>query len=84
MPWEDDLPVIDDAESFLDVVNKLIGYVTKAVDAAYTYEQLRTTFAGQSLRPLILRLSDECRHPGIVAALLYVNSPSFGYPLIAV
>lgn len=67
---EDDVPVIDSRESFTDVVLKLSSYIGKAIDAAYTYEQLRTTVAGQSLRPLISNLSDECHHPAIVAALL--------------
>ena len=66
----DEVPVIESTESFIDVVTKLTSYICKAVDAAYTYEQLRTSFAGHSLRPLILSLSDECHHPAIVAALL--------------
>ncbi|ETN41937.1 uncharacterized protein HMPREF1541_03876 [Cyphellophora europaea CBS 101466] len=66
----DDVPVIDSTEGFTDVVDKLITYLCKAIDAAYTYDQLRTSFAGQSLRPLIASLSDECHHPAIVAALL--------------
>ena len=66
----DDIPIIDSTESFSDVVYKLSTYITKAIDAAYTYEQLRTSVAGHSLKPLIVRLSDECHHPGVVAALL--------------
>ncbi|EXJ94348.1 hypothetical protein A1O1_02742 [Capronia coronata CBS 617.96] len=67
---EDDVPIIDSKESFSDVVAKLSSYVVKAIDAAYTYEQLRTTVAGQSLKPLIAGLSEECHHPAVVAALL--------------
>lgn len=67
---EDDVPIIDSTESFSDVVFKLSAYVAKAIDAAYTYEQLRTTVAGQSLRPLIANLSEDCHHPAVVAALL--------------
>lgn len=67
---DDDLPVIDTQESLTDVVFKITAYITKAIDAAYTYEQLRTSVAGQTLRPLISRLSDDCHHPAIVAALL--------------
>lgn len=66
----DEVPIIDSTEDFVDVVDKLTSYITKAIDAAYTYEQLRTAFAGQSLRPLIVALSEDCHHPGIVAALL--------------
>ncbi|KIW34011.1 uncharacterized protein PV07_00813 [Cladophialophora immunda] len=70
-PWgQDDVPIIDSRESFSDVVFKLSSYIAKAIDAAYTYEQLRTTSAGQSLKPLIAYLSGDCHHPAIVAALL--------------
>ena len=71
LPWDtNDVPIIDDTESFSDVVSKLTTYIIKNVDAAYTYEQLRTTVAGHSLRPLITSLSEECHHPAIVAALM--------------
>ncbi|EXJ74919.1 uncharacterized protein A1O5_01615 [Cladophialophora psammophila CBS 110553] len=71
LPWsQDDVPIIDSRESFSDVVFKLSSYIAKAIDAAYTYEQLRTTSAGQSLKPLITSLSGDCHHPAIVAALL--------------
>ncbi|KIW99968.1 uncharacterized protein Z518_10896 [Rhinocladiella mackenziei CBS 650.93] len=67
---EDDVPIIDSQESFSDVVFKLSAYISKAIDAAYTYEQLRTTVAGHTLKPLISNLSEECHHPAVVAALL--------------
>ena len=67
---EDDVPIIDSEENFSDVVFKLSSYIAKAIDTAFTYEQLRTTIAGQSLRPLIANLSEECHHPAVVAALL--------------
>jgi hypothetical protein len=66
----DDTPLIDSADGFLVVVDKLIVYISKVIDAAFTYEQLRTSFAGQGLRPLIISLSDNCHHTAIVAALL--------------
>ena len=66
----DDLPIIDSEESFSDVVFKLSSYIAKTIDTAFTYEQLRTTVAGQSLRPLIANLSEECHHQAVVAALL--------------
>lgn len=76
---EVDVPVIDSREPFSDVVFKLSSYIAKAIDTAFTYEQLRTTVAGQSLRPLISNLSEECHHPAVVAALLaarylFINS----------
>jgi hypothetical protein len=69
-PLAEEVPTINSTENFADIVDKLLLYISKAVDAAYTYEQLRTSFAGQSLRPLIASLSDDCHHPAIVAALL--------------
>ena len=71
-PWTDDdeVPVIDSTERFSDVVSKLSTYVVKAIDAAYSWEQIRTSVVGQSLRPLISSLCDDCHHPAIVAALL--------------
>jgi len=66
----DEVPIIDSTENITDVVAKISTYINKAVDAAYTYEQLRTTFAGQKLRPLISTLSEDCHHPALVAALL--------------
>ncbi|OCT44821.1 hypothetical protein CLCR_05985 [Cladophialophora carrionii] len=67
---EDDVPIIDSRETFSDVVFKLSSYIAKAIDTPFTYEQLRTTVAGQSLRPLVSNLSEECHHPAVVAALL--------------
>ena len=67
---DDEVPIIDDSEDFSDVVTKLSVFIIRAVDAAYTYEQLRTSVAGQNLRPLVRSLSEECHHPAIVAALL--------------
>ena len=71
-PWTDDdeVPVIDSKERFSDVVSKLSTYVVKAIDAAYSWEQIRTSVVGQSLRPLISSLCDDCHHPAIVASLL--------------
>jgi len=71
LQWmEDDVPIIDSKESFSDITFKVFTYIAKAVDAAYTYEQLRTSVAGQTLKPLIANLSEDCHHPAIVAALL--------------
>lgn len=65
-----EIPDIESDDSFRDVVTKLSHYVVKAVETAYSYEQLRTTIAGQSLRPLVLKLSEDCHYPAVVAALL--------------
>lgn len=70
---EEDVPKIETEESFSLVVKKICHYIIKTVDAAYSYEQLRTTVAGQSLRPLVIRLSEDCHYPAITAALLYVT-----------
>lgn len=71
LPWQEtSVPVIDATEDFGDVVRKLTDYMVKIIDTAYSYEQLRTTIIGQSLRPLLTSLSEDCHHPGIVAALL--------------
>jgi hypothetical protein len=67
---EIEVPIIDSSESFSDVVSKLSNYITKTVDAAYSWEQLRTTVAGHGLRPLIESLISDCHHPALVAALL--------------
>lgn len=70
-PWSDnELPVIDSTEKFSDVVSKVSTYIVKTIDAAYSWEQIRTTVVGQSLRPLVSSLSEDCHYPGIVAALL--------------
>jgi hypothetical protein len=65
-----EVPTIEDHEPFVNIVTKLTLYISRAVDGAYTYDQLRTTFASQSLRPLITSLSNDCHHPATVAALL--------------
>lgn len=67
---EDEVPSIDDSEDFSDVVRKLLIFIATAVDSAYTYEQLRTSIAGQTLRPLVHSLSEDCHHPQLVTALL--------------
>ena len=71
-PWTDadEVPIIDSTERFSDVVSKLSTCIVKAIDAAYSWEQIRTSVVGQSLRPLISSLCDDCHHPAIVAALL--------------
>jgi len=67
---EDEIPHFEIEDGFQEVIAKLSRYIDKAVDTAYSYEQLRTTIAGHSLRPLVLKLSEDCHYPAIVAALL--------------
>ena len=67
---DDEVPIIDDSEAFPDVVKKLSGYFERAIDSAYTYEQLRTTSAGHNLKALVASLTEECHHTAIVSALL--------------
>ena len=69
----EEIPDINTNEDFQEVVAKLSQYIVKAVDTAYSYEQLRTTLAGHSLRPLVLKLNEKCHYPAIVAALLYTT-----------
>lgn len=68
-----DIPEFGPEDSFALLVSKLIAYIARTVDAAYSYEQLRTTLVGQCLRPLVLGLSNDCHNEAIVAALLYVT-----------
>jgi hypothetical protein len=67
---DDEVPIIDSSEDFSDVVRKLSVFIAIAVDSAYTYEQLRTSVAGQNLRPLIRSFSEDCHHEALVTALL--------------
>lgn len=67
---DEEVPIIDASEDFSDVVRKISVFIARAIDTAYTYEQLRTSPAGQNLRPLVHSLSEECHHPAIVTGLL--------------
>ncbi|RMZ76905.1 hypothetical protein DV738_g4701, partial [Chaetothyriales sp. CBS 135597] len=67
--WQD-VPAIDEADTFSELVDKLAIYISRTIDAAYTYDQLRTSIVGQSLRPLIVSLVEECHNPAVVAALM--------------
>src|SRR5436309_3011435 len=66
---EQDL-LVEPHEPFSNVVDKVSAAITRAIDSAYTYEQLRTSVGGQKLKPLISNLIEECHHTAIVAALL--------------
>lgn len=53
------------------ITNNFHGsYFNAVVVLPVTFEQLRTTSAGQGLRTLVEHLSMECSHPAIVNALL--------------
>ena len=67
---DDHLPIIDEAEPFTAVVEKLSASIIRAVDSSYTYEQLRTSVGGQKLKSLTSTLTEECHHTAVVAALL--------------
>ncbi|KAK1249465.1 hypothetical protein MKX07_002981 [Trichoderma sp. CBMAI-0711] len=65
-----ELPYIAPDDSFRIVVKKLSQYISEAIEMPSTFEQLRTTSAGTSLRLLVDHLSDTCSNPAIVNALL--------------
>lgn len=64
------LPEIGSDDSFRDVIKKLSVFMTEAVLLPSTFEQLRTTSAGDRLRALVTHLSITCDNPCIVNALL--------------
>ncbi|KAI3402112.1 hypothetical protein diail_41 [Diaporthe ilicicola] len=64
------MPDIRDDDSFRDMIKKLSVYFNGVVVLPVTFEQLRTTSAGQGLRILVEHLRVECSHPAIVNALL--------------
>lgn len=69
-PLLDYMPDIGLHDSFRDVIKKLSLYITDAVVLPCTFEQLRTTSAGDRLRTLVTHLSITCDNPAIVNALL--------------
>ncbi|GAB1319538.1 Calcium channel YVC1 [Madurella fahalii] len=65
-----ELPDISEEDSFRVVVKKLSVYIADIIVLPSTFEQLRTTGAGEGLRVLVDHLSRTCTHPAIVNALL--------------
>jgi hypothetical protein len=65
-----ELPDIRDDDSFRELVKKLSVYIADVILLPVTFEQLRTTGAGDGLRTLVDHLSCNCTHPAIVNALL--------------
>jgi len=71
--WGAELPDISSDDSFRVLVKKLSVYIADVIQLPVTFEQLRTTSAGDGLRTLVDHLGRNCTHPAIVNALLYVN-----------
>ncbi|KAH8900173.1 hypothetical protein GQ53DRAFT_741135 [Thozetella sp. PMI_491] len=65
-----ELPTIGTEDSFREVVKKISVFISSSITLPNTFEQLRTTSAGESLRHLVEHLGDECTNPAIVNALL--------------
>jgi hypothetical protein len=65
-----ELPDIYQDDSFRLLVKKLSVYITDVIVLPVTFEQLRTTGAGDGLRTLVDHLGRNCTHPAIVNALL--------------
>ncbi|KAJ4289456.1 hypothetical protein N0V88_006937 [Collariella sp. IMI 366227] len=70
------LPDISDNDTFRELVKKLSIYIANVVLLPSTFEQLRTTGAGDGLRHLVDHLARNCTHPAIVNALLGIMAPS--------
>ncbi|KAF4844436.1 Calcium channel YVC1 [Colletotrichum siamense] len=65
-----ELPDIETNDSFREVVKKISVYITDVIVLPSTFEQLRTTTAGECLRILVDHLNATCTNPAIVNALL--------------
>ncbi|KAH6685945.1 hypothetical protein F5X68DRAFT_17752 [Plectosphaerella plurivora] len=65
-----DLPDIEQDDSFRVVIKKLGVYFGDVIQMPSTFEQLRTTSAGDCLRVLVDHLNSTCTNPAIVNALL--------------
>ncbi|KAJ3571114.1 hypothetical protein NPX13_g5491 [Xylaria arbuscula] len=65
-----EMPDITHNDSFRDVIKKISSYIAQVVHAPATFEQLRTTSAGDGLHNLVDYLSVEVTNPAIVNALL--------------
>ncbi|KAK4126484.1 hypothetical protein N657DRAFT_568522 [Parathielavia appendiculata] len=65
-----ELPDIRDDDNFRVLVKKLSVYIADVILLPVTFEQLRTTSAGDGLRALVDHLGRNCTHPAIVNALL--------------
>ncbi|CCC11745.1 hypothetical protein SMACR_04727 [Sordaria macrospora] len=70
IPELPDMPDIGADDSFRLVIKKLSLYIAENIRLPSTFEQLRTTAAGDCLRHLVDHLVLNCDHPAIVNALL--------------
>ncbi|KAI0970372.1 ion transporter [Xylaria arbuscula] len=64
------LPDIAYDDSFRDIIKKISSFIAQVVCIPATFEQLRTTSAGDELHKLVDYLSAEVTNPAIVNALL--------------
>ncbi|KAI1432238.1 ion transporter [Xylaria sp. CBS 124048] len=64
------LPDIAPDDAFHDVVRKTSSYITDVVYMPATFEQLRTTSAGDALHTLVDHMCLQVRNPAVVNALL--------------
>ncbi|KAI0482228.1 hypothetical protein GGR56DRAFT_684820 [Xylariaceae sp. FL0804] len=69
-PPRAELPDIGHGDPFRTVVRKLSAYIAEVVHMPSTFEQLRTTSAGDELRSLVEHLNVRVTNPAIVNALL--------------
>ncbi|KAI1176807.1 ion transporter [Nemania sp. FL0916] len=65
-----ELPYITHEDSFRDLVKKISCYISEVIFVPVSFEQLRTTSAGDPLHSLVEYLSVEVTNPAIVNALL--------------
>ncbi|ORY58146.1 uncharacterized protein BCR38DRAFT_448220 [Pseudomassariella vexata] len=68
--YDSELPDISHDDTFREVVKKLSIYIADVVYLPSTFEQLRTTVAGDCLRTLVDHISAKVTNPAIVNALL--------------
>ena len=68
-----ELPQIGPDDDFKTIVTKLSTFFADAIDLPSSFEQLRTTSAGDALRYLVDHLSKTCTNLAIVNALLCVD-----------
>ncbi|KAI1131350.1 ion transporter [Nemania abortiva] len=64
------LPNIAHDDPFRDIVKKISSYISEVIHTPVSFEQLRTTSAGDELHDLVEYLTIEVKNPAIVNALL--------------
>ncbi|CAG8954653.1 hypothetical protein HYFRA_00004574 [Hymenoscyphus fraxineus] len=68
--WFEDLPKIGPDDHFIDVVRELSIFFVDEITLPYTFEQFRTTGAGNKLRNLVDYLVINTKNKVIISALL--------------